>query len=98
MAESMKGMKRTHYCGEVLGTLVGNTVTVGGWVQRQRRGCRHGGDPHVLDGLYRLYGQCEEGGGHGEYVQKTVLVCVVHWACCSLCHRCARWADEFPFP
>ena len=36
MAESMKGMKRTHYCGEVLGTLVGNTVTVGGWVQRQR--------------------------------------------------------------
>lgn len=36
MAESMKGLKRTHYCGEVLAPLAGKTVVVGGWVQRQR--------------------------------------------------------------
>lgn len=36
MAESMKGLKRTHYCGEVLAPLAGETVVVGGWVQRQR--------------------------------------------------------------
>ncbi|MCH5323645.1 MAG: aspartate--tRNA ligase [Eubacterium sp.] len=34
MADTMQGLKRTHYCGEVEG--VGNTVTVGGFVQRVR--------------------------------------------------------------
>jgi len=36
MAESMKGLKRSHRCGEVSNTLVGQTVTVMGWVQKQR--------------------------------------------------------------
>lgn len=34
MADTMQGLKRTHYCGEVEG--VGNTVTVAGFVQRVR--------------------------------------------------------------
>ncbi len=36
MAESMKGLKRTHRCGELSGSNVGETVTVMGWVQKQR--------------------------------------------------------------
>ena len=34
MADNMKGLKRTHYCGEVEG--IGNSVTVGGYVQKVR--------------------------------------------------------------
>ena len=36
MAETMKGLKRTHYCGEVNNTLVGKEVVVCGWVQKIR--------------------------------------------------------------
>ncbi|MGN0306671.1 MAG: aspartate--tRNA ligase [Lachnospiraceae bacterium] len=36
MAESMKGLKRTHRCTEVSSANVGETVTVMGWVQKQR--------------------------------------------------------------
>jgi len=36
MAESMKGLKRTHRCGELTLNNVGETVTVMGWVQKQR--------------------------------------------------------------
>ena len=36
MAESMKGLKRSHRCGEVSNALVGQQVTVMGWVQKQR--------------------------------------------------------------
>ena len=36
MAESMKGMKRTHRCTEITNKNVGETVTVMGWVQKQR--------------------------------------------------------------
>ncbi|MCL2357562.1 MAG: aspartate--tRNA ligase [Defluviitaleaceae bacterium] len=34
MGESMKGLKRTHYCGEV--THTGQTVTIMGWVNKRR--------------------------------------------------------------
>ena len=36
MNDTMKGLKRTHYCGEVNNTLVGKEVTVSGWIARQR--------------------------------------------------------------
>lgn len=36
MAETMKGLKRTHRCGELTAANVGETVTVMGWVQKQR--------------------------------------------------------------
>ena len=36
MAESMKGLKRSHRCTEVNNTMVGNEVTVMGWVQKSR--------------------------------------------------------------
>ena len=36
MAESMKGLKRTHRCTEVSNANIGETVTVMGWVQKRR--------------------------------------------------------------
>lgn len=36
MAESMKGLKRSHRCGELSAANVGQNVTVMGWVQKQR--------------------------------------------------------------
>lgn len=36
MSETIKGMKRTHYCGEITESDIGKEVTVFGWVQRQR--------------------------------------------------------------
>ncbi|MGN0306404.1 MAG: aspartate--tRNA ligase [Lachnospiraceae bacterium] len=36
MAESMKGLKRTHRCTEVSAANIGQVVTVMGWVQKQR--------------------------------------------------------------
>ena len=36
MGESMIGMKRTHYCGEINEGHIGNTITVMGWVNKQR--------------------------------------------------------------
>lgn len=36
MAESMKGLKRTHRCTEVSNKNIGETVTVMGWVQKSR--------------------------------------------------------------
>ena len=36
MGESMTGLKRSHMCGEVHENLIGQSVTVMGWVQRRR--------------------------------------------------------------
>jgi len=36
MGESMKGMKRTHYCGQVNEEMIGEQVTVMGWVNKRR--------------------------------------------------------------
>ncbi len=36
MAESMKGLKRSHRCAEVVNAPVGSTVTVMGWAQKRR--------------------------------------------------------------
>ena len=36
MAESMQGLKRTHRCAELNASNVGETVTIMGWVQKNR--------------------------------------------------------------
>lgn len=36
MSEPIHGMKRTHFCAEVNESLVGQEITVNGWVQRRR--------------------------------------------------------------
>ena len=36
MAESMKGLKRSHRCAEVTKVDIGSTVTLMGWVQKSR--------------------------------------------------------------
>ena len=36
MAESMQGLKRTHRCAELTAANVGETVTIMGWVQKNR--------------------------------------------------------------
>jgi aspartyl-tRNA synthetase len=36
MGESMKGMKRSHYCGDLTKANIGQTVTVMGWVNKRR--------------------------------------------------------------
>ena len=36
MAESMKGLHRTHRCAELSTANIGETVTVMGWVQKSR--------------------------------------------------------------
>ena len=36
MAESMKGLKRSHRCAEVVNAAIGSEVTVMGWVQKNR--------------------------------------------------------------
>jgi len=36
MGESISGMKRTHYCGDVNESCIGKTVTVMGWVNKRR--------------------------------------------------------------
>ena len=53
MADIMKGLSRTHYCGEVEG--VGNEVTVGGFTQRIRdkgkKKLGDGDDDAVMDNI-----------------------------------------------
>lgn len=41
MAESMKGLKRTHRCTELSAANVGEEVTVMGWVQKKQKQGRH---------------------------------------------------------
>jgi aspartyl-tRNA synthetase len=36
MGESLKGLKRTHHCGEINASHIGKTVTVMGWVNKRR--------------------------------------------------------------
>ena len=36
MAEGLNGMKRTHYCGQILPETLGEQVVVAGWAQKTR--------------------------------------------------------------
>ena len=60
MAESMQGLKRTHRCGELTAAEVGETVTIMGWVQKNRN---KGGlvfvDVRDRSGIIQVV--CEEG-------------------------------------
>ena len=66
MAESMKGLKRTHRCTEVSNANVGETVTLMGWVQKRRN---LGGmlfvDLRDRSGLIQLYFDEETIGAEG---------------------------------
>ena len=56
MAESMKGLKRTHRCTEVTEDMIGSSVTLMGWVQKRRNlGSLIFVDLRDRSGLMQLY-------------------------------------------
>lgn len=66
MAESMKGLKRTHRCTEVTNTEIGQTVTLMGWVQKRRNlGSLIFVDLRDRSGLMQLYFEEETIGTEG---------------------------------
>ena len=66
MAESMKGLKRTHRCTEVTKAEIGQTVTLMGWVQKRRNlGSLIFVDLRDRSGLMQLYFEEETIGTEG---------------------------------
>ena len=70
MAESMQGLKRTHRCGELSAVNVGETVTIMGWVQKNRN---KGGlvftPPPDRSGIIQVV--CEEGTTEPALIEKA---------------------------
>ena len=70
MAESMQGLKRTHRCGELSAVNVGETVTIMGWVQKNRN---KGGlvftDIRDRSGIIQVV--CEEGKTDAAIIEKA---------------------------
>ena len=70
MAESMQGLNRTHRCGELSGVNVGETVTIMGWVQKNRN---KGGlvftDVRDRSGIIQVV--CEEGTTEPALIEKA---------------------------
>ena len=70
MAESMQGLKRTHRCGELSAVNVGETVTIMGWVQKNRN---KGGlvftDIRDRSGIIQVV--CEEGTTESALIEKA---------------------------
>ena len=70
MAESMQGLKRTHRCGELSVANVGETVTIMGWVQKNRN---KGGlvftDVRDRSGIIQVV--CEEGTTDAAIIEKA---------------------------
>lgn len=66
MAESMKGLKRTHRCTEVTAADIGTQVTLMGWVQKRRNlGSLIFVDLRDRSGLMQLYFEEETIGTEG---------------------------------
>ena len=66
MAESMKGLKRTHRCTEVVSAEIGSKVTLMGWVQKRRNlGSLIFVDLRDRSGLMQLYFEEETIGTEG---------------------------------
>ena len=70
MAESMKGLKRTHRCAELSAANIGETVTIMGWVQKNRN---KGGlvfvDVRDRSGIIQIV--CEEGKMDAAVIEKA---------------------------
>ena len=70
MAESMKGLKRTHRCGELSAANIGEKVTIMGWVQKNRN---KGGlvftDVRDRSGIIQVV--CEEGKTDAALIEKA---------------------------
>ena len=70
MAESMQGLKRTHRCGELSAGDIGRTVTIMGWVQKNRN---KGGlvftDVRDRSGIIQVV--CEEGKTDPALIEKA---------------------------
>ena len=70
MAESMQGLKRTHRCAELSATNAGETVTIMGWVQKNRN---KGGlvfiDVRDRSGIIQVV--CEEGKTDAALIEKA---------------------------
>ena len=70
MAESMKGLKRTHRCAELSAANIGETVTIMGWVQKNRN---KGGlvfvDVRDRSGIIQIV--CEEGKTDATVIEKA---------------------------
>ena len=70
MAESMQGLKRTHRCAELSAANVGETVTIMGWVQKNRN---KGGlvftDVRDRSGIIQVV--CEEGKTDAALIEKV---------------------------
>ena len=70
MAESMKGLKRTHRCAELSAANIGETVTIMGWVQKNRN---KGGlvFVDVRDRSGNIQIVCEEGKTDAAVIEKA---------------------------
>ena len=70
MAESMKGLKRTHRCAELSAANIGETVTIMGWVQKNRdKGGLVFVDVRDRSGIIQIV--CEEGKTDAAVIEKA---------------------------
>ena len=69
MAESMQGLKRTHRCGELSAVNVGETVTIMGWVQKNRNKGGLFTDVRDRSGIIQVV--CEEGTTESALIEKA---------------------------